>query len=97
MASILCCRRGESPLPRGGRVATFVSVAGASGHLAGVIQLVECQLPKLDVAGSSPVARSDVNANGGLLREAAVFVARRRLTVTESCLRNLRTTCRFGE
>ena len=26
---------------------------------AGVIQLVECQLPKLDVAGSSPVARSD--------------------------------------
>ena len=26
--------------------------------LAGVIQLVECQLPKLDVAGSSPVARS---------------------------------------
>ena len=27
-------------------------------NLAGVIQLVECQLPKLDVAGSSPVARS---------------------------------------
>ena len=27
--------------------------------LAGVIQLVECQLPKLDVAGSSPVARSE--------------------------------------
>jgi hypothetical protein len=26
---------------------------------AGVIQLVECQLPKLDVAGSSPVARSE--------------------------------------
>jgi hypothetical protein len=26
--------------------------------VAGVIQLVECQLPKLDVAGSSPVARS---------------------------------------
>ena len=25
---------------------------------AGVLQLVECQLPKLDVAGSSPVARS---------------------------------------
>ena len=25
---------------------------------AGVIQLVECQLPKLDVTGSSPVARS---------------------------------------
>jgi hypothetical protein len=29
---------------------------------AGVIQLVECQLPKLDVAGSSPVARSKVKA-----------------------------------
>ena len=27
---------------------------------AGVIQLVECQLPKLDVAGSSPVARSQL-------------------------------------
>ena len=27
-------------------------------QVAGVIQLVECQLPKLDVAGSSPVARS---------------------------------------
>src|SRR5215207_9262540 len=27
-------------------------------HFAGVIQLVECQLPKLDVTGSSPVARS---------------------------------------
>ncbi len=37
--------------------------AGCSLHSAlksnaGVIQLVECQLPKLDVAGSSPVARS---------------------------------------
>jgi hypothetical protein len=29
-----------------------------SSTFAGVIQLVECQLPKLDVAGSSPVARS---------------------------------------
>jgi hypothetical protein len=29
----------------------------ASRH-AGVIQLVECQLPKLDVVGSSPIARS---------------------------------------
>lgn len=25
---------------------------------AGITQLVECKLPKLDVAGSSPVARS---------------------------------------
>ena len=32
---------------------------GYSFHLfAGVTQLVECQLPKLNVAGSSPVARS---------------------------------------
>ncbi len=30
----------------------------ALDKIAGVIQLVECQLPKLDVAGSSPVARS---------------------------------------
>lgn len=30
----------------------------SSSHLAGVAQLVEHQLPKLDVAGSSPVARS---------------------------------------
>ena len=27
-------------------------------NVAGVTQLVECQLPKLNVAGSSPVARS---------------------------------------
>ena len=26
--------------------------------MAGITQLVECKLPKLDVAGSSPVARS---------------------------------------
>ena len=31
--------------------------------VAGVIQLVECQLPKLDVAGSSPVARSLLKAS----------------------------------
>jgi hypothetical protein len=37
------------------RVATF----RLQYNTAGVIQLVECQLPKLDVAGSSPVARSD--------------------------------------
>ena len=55
---LTCGRCGESPLPRSGRVATFVGVVGVTGHLAGVIQLVECQLPKLDVAGSSPVARS---------------------------------------
>jgi hypothetical protein len=27
--------------------------------LAGLAQLVECQLPKLDVAGSNPVSRSE--------------------------------------
>ena len=37
---------------------TGSSRCGRHDH-AGVIQLVECQLPKLDVAGSSPVARSD--------------------------------------
>ena len=34
------------------------SFTRAGEHLAGVIQLVECQLPKLDVVGSSPIARS---------------------------------------
>jgi hypothetical protein len=33
---------------------------GTLNEVAGVIQLVECQLPKLDVAGSSPVARFDL-------------------------------------
>ena len=28
-------------------------------HCAGVAQLVECQLPKLNVAGSNPVSRSN--------------------------------------
>ena len=41
--SCLTWRRGKVDLPP---------------RFAGVIQLVECQLPKLDVAGSSPVARS---------------------------------------
>ena len=36
---------------------------------AGVTQLVECQLPKLNVAGSSPVARSIRCLIGG---EAAI-------------------------
>ena len=37
---------------------SFVPPNTKLGLVAGVIQLVECQLPKLDVAGSSPVARS---------------------------------------
>jgi hypothetical protein len=50
----------------------FVAMTGSShcgrrDH-AGVIQLVECQLPKLDVAGSSPVARSHVSANERLAK-----------------------------
>src|SRR5579884_4424077 len=47
---------------RRGRGGTRPSVALVGGPLsygnAGVIQLVECQLPKLDVVGSSPIARS---------------------------------------
>ena len=40
---------------------------GYSFHLfAGVTQLVECQLPKLNVAGSSPVARSATNVSAGI-------------------------------
>jgi hypothetical protein len=51
-------RRSESRAVLGDR---RVDGGGGVGYLswyAGVIQLVECQLPKLDVAGSSPVARS---------------------------------------
>ena len=41
--------------------AVVSSILTCGSHkIAGVIQLVECQLPKLDVAGSSPVARSSV-------------------------------------
>jgi hypothetical protein len=35
-----------------------LAAAGYTPSHAGVIQLVECQLPKLDVVGSSPIARS---------------------------------------
>ncbi len=41
---------------------------------AGVAQLVERQLPKLNVAGSSPVARSRTN-NGRRIHAAAVGVS----------------------
>src|SRR5947209_19816411 len=50
--------------------------------LAGVIQLVECQLPKLDVAGSSPVARSSKVVNLRILRGARVAVRARALFLT---------------
>ena len=40
------------------RVRAAAILSGVAVQYAGVIQLVECQLPKLDVAGSSPVARS---------------------------------------
>src|SRR5687768_14761087 len=39
-------------------------------HLAGVIQLVECQLPKLDVVGSSPIARSFVTSAVSVICES---------------------------
>ena len=34
------------------------NVGCVAGFCAGVTQLAECQLPKLNVAGSNPVARS---------------------------------------
>src|SRR5690349_2320353 len=40
-------------------------------YFAGVIQLVECQLPKLDVVGSSPIARSSNPSNKYLLKRPA--------------------------
>ena len=49
------------------------SMAGS----AGVIQLVECQLPKLDVAGSSPVARSLLTTSYDAV--GAFLLRRRRL------------------
>ena len=46
---------------------------GYSFHLfAGVTQLVECQLPKLNVAGSSPVARSATNVSVGVRASVSV-------------------------
>ena len=46
---------------------TPTGLPGSCCLLAGVAQLVEHQLPKLDVAGSSPVARSNrEKANEGL-------------------------------
>src|SRR5580658_5320511 len=42
--------------------------------LAGLTQLVECQLPKLDVAGSNPVSRSEkVSQSDRLGRRLAGF------------------------
>ena len=40
--------------------------------------MVECQLPKLDVAGSTPVSRSNFPQNQSLiiLRESVFFVRR---------------------
>ncbi len=35
-------------------------------HIAGVTQLVECNFPKVDVAGSNPVARSTLKASDSL-------------------------------
>ena len=40
------------------RCVDALGLRGYTGTDAGVIQLVECQLPKLDVVGSSPIARS---------------------------------------
>ncbi len=46
---------------------------------AGITQLVEFQLPKLDVAGSSPVARSTLTSEGlQYMAEAPVFFLTRK-------------------
>jgi imidazolonepropionase-like amidohydrolase len=49
----------------------------ALSRIAGVIQLVECQLPKLDVAGSSPVARSISKTLLGRRAQCGVLVLSR--------------------
>jgi hypothetical protein len=43
---------------------------------AGLTQLVECQLPKLDVAGSNPVSRSVFFASSGVLAVATTGAGR---------------------
>lgn len=45
------------------RFCSLYGIKGLCGNIqkkAGITQLVECKLPKLDVAGSIPVARSIV-------------------------------------
>jgi hypothetical protein len=49
-------------------------VGTIGGWSAGVIQLVECQLPKLDVAGSSPVARSLASKATATIYVAVAFL-----------------------
>jgi hypothetical protein len=57
---------------------------------AGVIQLVECQLPKLDVAGSSPVARfASVPRCRTLYNSAMFFAAPRLASLTPRPSRNV--------
>ena len=63
-------RASASPAP----APRLLSFPSANGVRAGVTQLVECQLPKLNVAGSSPVARSIRCPIGG---EAAIGSVRR--------------------
>ncbi len=66
------------------------ATAGNFGGVAGVIQLVECQLPKLDVAGSSPVARSWIKQSpettyvSGLCRFSGFFSCFRGKVITKS-------------
>ena len=57
-----------------GRARSFTELAST----AGVIQLVECQLPKLDVAGSSPVARSVSSLIATFCETAASLLGRGR-------------------
>jgi hypothetical protein len=44
------------------------------GSFAGLTQLVECQLPKLDVAGSNPVPRSLLEGDDRLVIAFFAFV-----------------------
>src|SRR5579862_8348149 len=70
-AFVLRCRSAKrmSCLQWSSHMVVYCSGAGAAHvtfgrSFAGVIQLVECQLPKLDVVGSSPIARSSHLAPG---------------------------------
>jgi hypothetical protein len=52
--------RVDGPDEAGVSRRTAPSARANADGVAGITQLVECKLPKLDVAGSNPVSRSNV-------------------------------------
>jgi hypothetical protein len=67
MAELLCFVKAKYWFVRLFRAVGTVNLR----DFAGVIQLVECQLPKLDVVGSSPIARSVTHYHDHLRKRPA--------------------------